>query len=238
MSKSDEEAKNSAAAAKEAASTAEAQAAKARAAANVASKALAAANTPEAATAAAAAAQAAEQATTAAGKAKEAADLAEQEAQKGDGVDDEEVKKAAAGAAAVQATNAQAAAQVATQAALEADKAVQAPEMETQGPDNPDISETLDATVAQGDHAPALKPPSETTYDQSKYHDTTRSYIAYWLLFLLTLLIVCGFGSLFVAQTVTFENIKNILEVIFGPVIALVSAATGFYFGAQQPNKK
>lgn len=56
--------------------------------------------------------------------------------------------------------------------------------------------------------------------------------------FLLTLLIVCGFGSLFVAQTVTFENIKNILEVIFGPVIALVSAATGFYFGAQQPNKK
>jgi hypothetical protein len=34
-----------------------------------------------------------------------------------------------------------------------------------------------------------------------------------------------------------FENLKSILELVLGPIVALVSAATGFYFGAQQAGK-
>ena len=104
--------------------------------------------------------------------------------------------------------------------------------------DESEISETLDATVAQGALVSAFETPSEERYDPGKYQDTTRSYIAYWLLSLLTLLVLGGFGMLFAVETVTFENFKSILELIFGPIIALVSAATGFYFGAQQPGKK
>ena len=104
--------------------------------------------------------------------------------------------------------------------------------------DRTGISEILDATVAEGDSAPAFETPGEKHYDAAKYQDTTRSYIAYWLLFLLTLLVLGGFGTVFAVATVTFENLKSILELIFGPIVALVSAATGFYFGAQQPGKK
>ena len=101
-----------------------------------------------------------------------------------------------------------------------------------------EFEETLDATVGLGQPAPAFEAPAEKRYDPAQYQDTTRSYIAYWLLLLLTLLILSTFGSLFVIQTITFENVKSIIELILGPIIALVSAATGFYFGAQQQNKK
>ena len=101
--------------------------------------------------------------------------------------------------------------------------------------DNAEIQETLDATVGAGKPAPGLSTPEVTgNYDPGRYQDATRSYIAYWLLGLLTLMVAGGFGMLLIVPTVTFENLKSILELVFGPVVALVSAATGFYFGAQQ----
>ncbi|CDG83439.1 hypothetical protein GJA_2808 [Janthinobacterium agaricidamnosum NBRC 102515 = DSM 9628] len=100
---------------------------------------------------------------------------------------------------------------------------------------NPDIEERLDATVAAATDAPVLETPSEKGYDPLRYQDTTRSYIAYWLLSLLTLMVLGGFGMLLAVPAVTFDNLKSILELVFGPIVALVSAATGFYFGAQQP---
>lgn len=102
--------------------------------------------------------------------------------------------------------------------------------------DNAEIQETLDATVGAGKPAPGLSTPEVTgNYDPGRYQDATRSYIAYWLLGLLTLMVVGGFGMLLVVPTVTFDDLKGILELVFGPIVALVSAATGFYFGAQQP---
>lgn len=101
-----------------------------------------------------------------------------------------------------------------------------------------EIGETLDATVAEGQAAPAFETPEEKRYDPVQYQDATRSYIAYWLLLLLTLLVIGGFSLPFIIKPITFENIKSILELILGPIVALVSAATGFYFGAQQPGKK
>ncbi len=101
--------------------------------------------------------------------------------------------------------------------------------------DDPDIEETLDATVAASTAAPGLETPSEKGYDPLRYQDTTRSYIAYWLLSLLTVMVLGGFLMLLAVPAVTFDNLKSILELVFGPIVALVSAATGFYFGAQQP---
>jgi len=94
--------------------------------------------------------------------------------------------------------------------------------------------ETLDATVATGDAPPKLESPREEDYNPDRSRDQARARITYWLLFLFTLLILFAFFALYNAdEKPTFENLKAILELLLGPVVALVSAATGFYFGAQ-----
>ncbi len=75
----------------------------------------------------------------------------------------------------------------------------------------PDQNEdVLDATVPDPDQAaPGLDAPTSKPYDPDQFRDQARKRITYWLLILL-----------------------------LGPIIALVSAATGFYFGAQSGSKK
>jgi hypothetical protein len=75
-------------------------------------------------------------------------------------------------------------------------------------------------------------------YDPRPQHDAARRYIAYWLLALLTTLIVCTFGGfvLFIclsATKPTFTDFKSLVELVLTPLLTLVSAATGFYFGSQ-----
>jgi hypothetical protein len=36
----------------------------------------------------------------------------------------------------------------------------------------------------------------------------------------------------------TFDELKTLVELLLGPLVALVSAATGFYFGAQSAKSK
>jgi hypothetical protein len=100
------------------------------------------------------------------------------------------------------------------------------------------ITETLDATVPDDASAPSFEQLVESRYDPDKSRDETRSYIAYWLLLLLTMVVVAAFTMLFAVHAATFENLKSVLELILGPIVALVSAATGFYFGSQQSGKK
>ena len=99
-------------------------------------------------------------------------------------------------------------------------------------------TETLNATVDEHSAAPGFDGPREEPFDSERHRDTTRSWIAYWLLGLLTLVVVFSFGSLIVFSDgkVTFDNLKSLLELVMGPIVALVSAATGFYFGSQQSN--
>lgn len=99
--------------------------------------------------------------------------------------------------------------------------------------------ETLDATLAAEVSAPKLAEYKSVTYNPDKARDEARARITYWLLGLLTLLVIGSFVSVFnLDKNPTFENIKALLEVILGPVIALVSAATGFYFGANTVGKE
>ncbi len=124
-----------------------------------------------------------------------------------------------------------------------------APEAETP-PATPDLSgvagvaaareETLDATISDPNvSAPNLTGPSSRPYDPDEFRDQARKRITYWLLALLTTLFIGAFTSLFCLDTKpTFDHLKSLLEVLLGPLVTLVSAATGFYFGAQSANKK
>ncbi|MFM0472305.1 hypothetical protein [Paraburkholderia strydomiana] len=76
------------------------------------------------------------------------------------------------------------------------------------------------------------------SFDSKRHHDEARSTIAYWLLALLTGLLVAtalGFGSLLAKEKPpTFDDFKSLVELILTPLLTLVSAATGFYFGSQK----
>lgn len=102
-----------------------------------------------------------------------------------------------------------------------------------------DEGEVLDATISDPDmDAPALSEPSSKRYDPDEFRDQARKRITYWLLALLTVLFVGAFLSLFLIQgEPTFEQLKTLLELLLGPLVALVSAATGFYFGAQSAKR-
>jgi hypothetical protein len=98
--------------------------------------------------------------------------------------------------------------------------------------------ETLDATVPDpAQAAPSLTVLPSKRFDAEEFRDQARKKITYWLLLLMTLLFVGAFGALFAIEgRPTFEHLKGLLEILLGPLVALVSAATGFYFGAQSGN--
>jgi len=111
--------------------------------------------------------------------------------------------------------------------------------MADQPVDNDAPDEILDATIADPNvDAPGLTGPSSKPYNPDEFRDNARKRITYWLLALLTVLFVGAFVSLFVIEgQPDLEQLKSLLEILLGPLVALVSAATGFYFGAQSDNK-
>jgi hypothetical protein len=101
-------------------------------------------------------------------------------------------------------------------------------------------SEVLDATVPDpNEAAPGLDQPTSKAYDPDEFKDQARKRITYWLLGLLTMLVMFAFVGLFLIEgKPSFEHLKSLVEMLLGPLIALVSAATGFYFGAQSGKNK
>jgi polyferredoxin len=95
--------------------------------------------------------------------------------------------------------------------------------------------EILDATIADPNvAAPVLQVLSEKPYNEREFRDQARKRITYWMLALLSVLFVGSFVSLwFLSAAPTFDQVKTVIELLLGPLVALVSAATGFYFGAQ-----
>jgi len=102
----------------------------------------------------------------------------------------------------------------------------------------PEADEILDATVPADVAAPSFTDLPSRRFDPDEFRDQARKKITYWLLSLLTLLFAGAFVSLFFIEgKLTFEHLKGLLEILLGPLVALVSAATGFYFGAQAGNR-
>ena len=98
--------------------------------------------------------------------------------------------------------------------------------------DNEELDLTQEPDV-ESDKESSDKPPfKEEKYNPRIQEDSARRRIAYILLGLLAVVLIWALLS------VTFcpdseQRIVNILQIILGPIIALVSAATGFYFGAK-----
>lgn len=72
-------------------------------------------------------------------------------------------------------------------------------------------------------------------YDSRPQEDSARRYIAYSLIGLLWvlvggILILVSFGSIHLSEIKEFA-------VILGPIVTLVSAATGFYYGTKSTGK-
>lgn len=67
-------------------------------------------------------------------------------------------------------------------------------------------------------------------YDQARAHDKTRRNIAYWLLLLLTIVVTVPLIALW-RNWLTVTDIDAVSTALITPVIGLVGAVTGFYFG-------
>lgn len=69
-------------------------------------------------------------------------------------------------------------------------------------------------------------------YDPRPDEDAARRRIAYALIMLLVLLCLATFCTLWFTK-VPVESVLRVVEMLLGPIIALVSAATGFYYGTK-----
>jgi hypothetical protein len=76
--------------------------------------------------------------------------------------------------------------------------------------------------------------PTLTPVNLARYREWIRSAIAAFLLVILAGVIVASFLVVFKPKdSVDSALLEKLLAIIFGPLIALVSAATGFYFGSR-----
>jgi hypothetical protein len=103
---------------------------------------------------------------------------------------------------------------------------VQAPAADSENAKPPD------PTVEQLPEPIVQKPENPT--------DKARKNIAYWLLGILTGIVIASFLLLLWALRSgqgsiddNFKNISGLLNIIYGPVVTLVGSAVGFYFGAK-----
>lgn len=72
---------------------------------------------------------------------------------------------------------------------------------------------------------------SPAPYDSAPHEDRARRHIAYSLIGLLWVIV----GSLFILVAYHSVSVTEVKEfaVVLGPVVTLVSAATGFYYGTK-----
>jgi hypothetical protein len=119
-------------------------------------------------------------------------------------------------------------------------------------------AESRDPPLVSGDHPPVdldrldqdrppvdldelgekanLGPGKRPSLGLPTHSDKIRGRIAAALIGLVTLVILASFVTLWagsVFKSLKYENLKDLLTIIFGPLIALASAAIGYYFGGK-----
>jgi hypothetical protein len=87
-------------------------------------------------------------------------------------------------------------------------------------------------------------PPTPTTHEINLRQEKTRKLLAIGLLLILAAEVAAALFWVFWEFYFIAKDgrdisplMKDILSIIFGPTIALVGAATGFYFGSNAGNK-
>lgn len=88
---------------------------------------------------------------------------------------------------------------------------------------------------------PPFEAFEERSYDPDSSRDGTRQIITLWLIGLLCAIVGLTFVALFARGASTgftdkefFHELKQVLDVLVGPVITLLASAVGFYFGYKQ----
>lgn len=112
-----------------------------------------------------------------------------------------------------------------TQAPAQGASTQPAPQEET-GPSAP--LKELDLTGDPPSSEP--KKPSTVPYNLDRHRENTRGMIALTLVGLLAAVLLLSMGGLIWGNT-EMKELKELLTIILGPLVALVGAATGFYFG-------
>jgi hypothetical protein len=116
-----------------------------------------------------------------------------------------------------------------------------------------DLPEAFGQTVTAGKKAadgaegggafnePPFEAFEERSYDPDSSRDGTRQIITLWLIGLLCAIVGLTFVALFARGASTgftdkefFHELKQVLDVLVGPVITLLASAVGFYFGYKQ----
>ena len=90
---------------------------------------------------------------------------------------------------------------------------------------------------------PASGSLREIPYNADQSRDNTRETVTLWLIGLLCSIIALAFAALYARGIHNgfdddfFGQLKQLTDVLIGPVITLLSSAVGFYFGYQQGTK-
>lgn len=99
---------------------------------------------------------------------------------------------------------------------------------------------SADATQGSGSTVPtadiaARAGMRSADYDPYRHLAETRRSIAAWLIIILafTILLVGVLPLLYLVdgQAGDFEQVKDVLQIVFAPLVTLVTAVTAFYFG-------
>lgn len=92
-------------------------------------------------------------------------------------------------------------------------------------------ADQLDARRPSSGEAKSVKVKAEP-YDSRPYEDKARRYIAYLLIWLLIAICLTSF-ALVMMWPQKLADVLQLIQIILSPVVALVSAATGFYYGTK-----
>lgn len=77
---------------------------------------------------------------------------------------------------------------------------------------------------------PQLLLPDEKPYNPNRDREWVRSIVAYGILALLSVTVIASFACL-AGGWINKEDLKDLLTIVFGPIITLLGAVTGFYYG-------
>lgn len=83
-----------------------------------------------------------------------------------------------------------------------------------------------------GDEAENSTSPTLEKYDPEPARDDVRKTIAYWLLGILSGIVVLAFVLLGAQKWLgtDLEQVRSVAELLFTPVVTLLGAVTGFYY--------
>jgi hypothetical protein len=89
-----------------------------------------------------------------------------------------------------------------------------------------------------GTELPGLLPPiAGEAWNPTKHLATSRRFIAHWLLAILSGVLLVSWLTVLLSLA-AIQDVQALMTIIFAPIIGLVGAATGFYFGDRSTEDK